>query len=233
MKQIKQIFESLLYLIYPDVCMNCGNSLVTGEEVLCTHCEIKLPRTRFHSDNKNLVNQIFWGRVNVDAATAFLYFRKGGSVQRLMHQLKYQGEREVGEFLGRLFGIELQKALFFSSADLLIPVPLHPAKQKKRGYNQSEVIARGMAQTMNARVDTTSLIRRKFSETQTRKARYSRWENVKSIFALTENHQVANKNVILVDDVLTTGATMESCARILTEQGHASVGIGALAIASH
>ncbi|MCF8230578.1 MAG: ComF family protein [Bacteroidales bacterium] len=230
---MKKILESLLYLLYPEICLNCGNSLVEGEEVLCISCEVNLPRTRFHSDPDNVVSQIFWGRADIKAATAFLYFRKGGSVQNLVHQLKYKGEREIGEYLGRLFGIELEKAPFFSSADMLIPVPLHPGKEKKRGYNQSYMIARGMGEVMEIPVNTENLLRKKFSETQTKKTRYSRWENVKEIFEVAEKKSLANKKVILVDDVVTTGATLEACAKVLTEDAKSRVGIATLAIASH
>ena len=230
---MKKILESLLYLLYPEICLNCGNSLVNGEEVLCTSCEVNLPRTRFHSDPENVVNQIFWGRVDIEAATAFLYFKKGGSVQNLMHQLKYKGEREIGEYLGRLFGIELETTPFYSAADLLIPVPLHPGKEKKRGYNQSHMIARGMSDILKIPVNTRDLVRRKFTETQTKKGRYSRWENVKEIFEVAEKENLANKKIILVDDVVTTGATLEACAKVLKEDAKSHVGIATLAIASH
>lgn len=229
---MNNILNSLLYLFYPEVCLGCGNSLVSGEKILCTRCEVSLPRTRFHSDTENEVSRIFWGRVELQMATSFLYFRKGGTVQNLMHQFKYKGEREIGSHLGKLFATELENVPFYSSADLIIPVPLHPDKEKKRGYNQSHVIAGGMGEILKIPVAADLLIRKTFSETQTKKARYSRWENVKAIFDLEEPDKLIGKKVILVDDVVTTGATLEACANILIEKGQAKVGVATLAMAS-
>lgn len=229
---MKNILDSILYLFYPEICLGCGNSLVSGEKVLCTHCEVNLPRTRFHSDPENEVNRIFWGRVKLEAATSFLYFRKGGMVQNLMHQFKYQGEREIGTHLGKLFAMELGKITFFDAADMIIPVPLHPGKEKKRGYNQSFMIAKGLGEVMDVPVKENYLIRNRFSETQTKKARYNRWENVKEIFTLNHADEVSDSRVILVDDVVTTGATIEACASKLINEGKARVGVATLAIAS-
>lgn len=229
---MKNILDSLLYLFYPEVCLGCGNSLVSGEKVICTHCEVNLPRTRFHSDPANEVARIFWGRVKVEAATSFLYFRKGGAVQHLMHQFKYKGEREIGTCLGKMFASELESEGFYSSADFIIPVPLHPDKEKKRGFNQSRVFASGLSEILSIPLETEALVRRKFSETQTKKARYKRWENVKEIFELKHKDKINGKSVILVDDVVTTGATLEACASLLIEKGNAKAGIATLAIAS-
>jgi len=228
---MKNILNSILYLFYPEICLGCGNSLVSSEKILCTHCEVNLPRTRFHSDPDNEVSRIFWGRVKIEAATSFLYFRKGGMVQNLMHQFKYRGEREIGRHLGRLFALELEEVAYFSSADMIIPVPLHHNKEKKRGYNQSFMIAEGMGEIMAIPVKNDYLVRKKFSETQTKKARYNRWENVKEIFTLNHADEVKNSKVILVDDVITTGATIEACASLLINEGNAGVSIAALAIA--
>jgi ComF family protein len=211
---MKTILKSLTYLLFPEVCLACGNSLVEGEKVLCTSCEVNLPRTRFHDDPENITSQIFWGRFPVEAATSFLYFRKKGKVQKLIHQLKYQNEPEIGKYLGQLFGLELKKSKKFHDADMLIPVPLHPKKQRIRGYNQSELIAQGIAVATGIPLELNNLVRTQFSETQTRKNRFDRWKNVASIFSLNHPERVRSKKIILIDDVLTTGSTLEASAMV-------------------
>lgn len=149
--------------------------------------------------------------------------------QTLVHRLKYKGEKEVGVYLGKLLGRELSESEFFCDADVLLPVPLHPAKLKKRGYNQSEVIALGMEKSMKAKLDANILFRKVHTSTQTRKSRYERWENVKDIFGIRNPHLLENKHVILVDDVITTGATLEACAEILLDIPGVKLSVASLA----
>jgi len=175
-----------------------------------------LPKTNFHNDHNNAVCQLFWGRAEVKMATAFLFFTKSGRVQHLIHQLKYSKKPEIGVYLGKLFGKDLLKSPNFQQIDVIIPVPLHPKRTKVRGYNQSEKIADGLSQTMKIPVDTTSFVRRTNTETQTRKNRFSRWENVKEVFSVEDENALKNKHILLVDDVITTGATIEGCIRKLT-----------------
>ncbi len=228
---MKKFLNSILHLIFPSNCLGCGNSLYQGEKVICTKCEMHLPRTRFHDDKKNKVAQIFWGRVPIKHATSFVFFRKKSIIQHLIHQLKYKNEKEIGIYLGELFAAELLDNNIFQEIDTLIPVPLHIKKQQKRGYNQSQLICEGMSNVLDIPVDTQSLKRIVNNDTQTKKSRFKRWKNVSSVFALTNNHQLEAKNVLLVDDVITTGATIEKCANILIHQAHANVSIASLAIA--
>ena len=207
--------EDLLGLLFPKQCLACGRPLNREENVLCFHCLYHLPQTHFHEHKENPVKEIFDGRLLLHAATSFLFFNKGGKVQHLIHQLKYKGKKETGLFLGSLFGKQLNESLLFSDADYLIPVPLHPAKQRKRGYNQSEIIARGMETEMAAQTDTDFLFRNVHSSTQTKKSRYERWENVKDIFVLKNETQLEGKHVVLIDDVVTTGSTIEACGNLL------------------
>ncbi|PID95206.1 MAG: amidophosphoribosyltransferase [Bacteroidetes bacterium] len=228
---MKQVWADFLNLFFPEVCMACGNSLYRGEKVLCTKCLLRLPRTHFHHREENPVAQLFWGRVAVSYATSFFYFRKNSKVQHLMHQFKYAGRKEVGSYCGQLFGIALSQSSYFSEAEYLIPVPLHPQKERKRGYNQSELIAKGMAQKMNAQLDISTLFRSVNSATQTKKNRYQRFENMDGIFRLKEASHLKGKHLVLVDDVVTTGSTLESCASTLLQIPDVRVSVATLACA--
>jgi ComF family protein len=214
---MKQVFSDFLNLFFPEVCMACGNSLYHGEKVLCTRCLLKLPRTHFHHHAENPVTKLFWGRAPIDYGTSFFYFRKSSKVQHMMHQFKYNNRKEIGVFCGKIMGMELNNSNYFNDADFLIPVPLHPKKKIRRGYNQSEMIALGMAERMKAKSDFNTLFRRVNSSTQTRKSRYERFENMNGIFGLRDGYHLEGKHVILVDDVITTGSTLESCALTLLQ----------------
>ena len=183
--------------------------------MICTPCSYHLPRTNFHTHKENPVREIFGGILPLYAATSLLFFNKGGMTQTLVHKLKYDGKKEIGIYLGKLLGIQLMESELFRDADLLVPVPLHPAKLKKRGYNQSEVIAMGMETVMKAKLNADILFRTTHTSSQTRKSRYERWENVKDIFDVKNKELLENKHVVLVDDVITTGATLEACAEPL------------------
>lgn len=211
-------------LFYPRICPACDNPLVRNEEFICTSCLMDLPRTNFHKDPENEVAQMFWGRVKVENATSFLYFQKKSKVQRLLHKLKYKGEKEIGEFLGRSIGNEL-KGTAFNDGDIIIPLPLHPKKQKIRGYNQSEMIALGLGKALGKKIETGVLIRKIANSTQTRKHRYERWLNVEEVFEVVNHEKIANKHVLLVDDVVTTGATLEASAGELLKAENTKVSI--------
>jgi len=207
--------EDFISLLYPNVCAACGNSLFKHEEIICTYCLYHLPKTNYHLMEASPLDKVFWGRVQLARTAALYTFHKKGKVQHLIHQLKYKGRMDVGVHLGKLLGADLVKSSVFADVDKVIPVPLHPDKQRKRGYNQSEQIAIGMAKAMNIEMDATSFIRTVDTQTQTRKSRFARWENVKEIFQVTSVNELANKHLLLVDDVITTGATLESAAHIL------------------
>ncbi|MCF8331418.1 MAG: ComF family protein [Bacteroidales bacterium] len=210
---IRVPFVDLFNLVFPVNCEYCGGNLKKGEETLCSFCEYQLPETNYHLTPDNPVETIFWGRIPLYSAASFLHYQKGEMVQQLIHQLKYHGKGHIGIYLGQLFGQHLMQSQRFSTVQYIIPVPLHWKKIKKRGYNQSEKIAEGLAMNMDALKDCKSLERKVHSATQTKKSRYERWENVKSIFTLNETavSKLENTHILLVDDVITTGATIEGC----------------------
>lgn len=174
---------------------------------------------------------MFWGRVNIHSASAFYFFEKGGKVQNLMHQLKYRGKKEIGTLVGNWYGAELKNSELFNSVNLVVPVPLHPKKMKKRGYNQSESFAEGIAKAMEIQMDSTNFIRNIETETQTKKARYNRWQNVETVFEVKSPTIFENKHILLVDDVVTTGATLEACAQKLLSIGGTKISIATIAYA--
>lgn len=228
---MKQVISDFLNLFFPEVCMACGNSLYSGEKTICTRCMLKLPRTNFHLDAENPVSKLFWGRAPIDYATSYFYFKKHSDVQHLMHHFKYKGNKEIGFFCGKMLGLALNESQYFADVDYIIPVPLHPKKLIKRGYNQSEIIAKGMAEVMKGNVETKTLIRNINSTTQTRKSRYERFENMDGIFGLKDGYHLEGKHVLLVDDVITTGSTLESCALTLLQIPAIRVSVATLACA--
>jgi ComF family protein len=223
--------SDFISLIFPRICAGCGNSLWKHETELCHFCEYHLPKTNFHLDADNPVARLFWGRVKIETGAAFLYFNKGGKVQRLVHQLKYKGRKGVGVYLGDQYGQSLKYAPLFNSADAIIPVPLHKKKFMQRGYNQSEQIAIGLALSMNIPVNRHLLTRIKATETQTRKSRFSRYQNVKEIFRVSRPEQWKGKHLLLVDDVITTGATLESCIQALSSIPDVRISVACIATA--
>jgi ComF family protein len=216
-------------LVYPSVCMACGESLLKHEDCICSQCIYYLPKTNFHLQSENAVSKLFWGRVKVENACAFYYFKKEGKVQNLLHQLKYKGQKQVGIKLGNLYGLDLKQDKKFEEISLILPVPLHPDKEKKRGYNQSEQFAQGLAQSMEIPYATDLLVRNFASETQTKKSKYKRWENVNSIFEINNPDALKDKHILLVDDVITTGATIEACAQHILSVPGTRVSIAAIA----
>ncbi len=226
---MKDFFMSLLELVYPRICSGCGNPLLEFEETLCLQCISKLPKTNFHLSEENAVLQLFEGRFPVTRATAFLFFRKHSLVQQLIYQLKYKGAKETGEKLGKLFGENLKGSRFINDIDILMPVPLHPAKQQVRGYNQSEVIGKGMESSLNIPLVTENLVRKVFTNSQTRKSMFERWKNVSGVFAVKHPGTLSGKHILLIDDVITTGSTLEGCMLALKEVPDVRISVAVLA----
>jgi len=223
------LLTDFVSLIYPNLCQLCGKSLFRGERTICLKCYHHLPNARFSGDRDNPAAQVFWGRVPLKAVfTAFLY-NKGNAIQQLIHIFKYRGDKEIGILLGEELGNEILRSNLEQSIDMIIPVPLHPKKQKKRGFNQSEIIAKGVASVVDAELNTSILYRKAFSNTQTRKSKYQRWENVENIFSLKNPDMIRNKHILLLDDVITTGATIEACAHVLLKAEGVSLSAGAVA----
>jgi ComF family protein len=233
LKVIKELADDLFSLFFPDLCQGCGQPLIKGEETICTICHFHLPKTYFHNDPDNPLNKVFWGRVNLEAVASYVYFQKGSTVQHLLHQLKYKGKQEIGLRIGKWYGQDLKYADVFKDTELVIPVPLHPSKLRKRGYNQSRMFAEGLTAVMSAKIEDRCLYRKVDSKTQTRKTRYNRWENVENIFAVRNPGKLQGRRILLVDDVMTTGATLEACAQALLEVPGVKVSVATIAYASY
>jgi len=223
-----QLFRDFVSLFYPEVCITCGEGLAHKEEFICTSCFYKLPKTDYHNYPNNPLYRAFYGRAEIRAAASYCYYAKGGMVQDLVHEIKYNGKKELGTSFGKWYGIELKPIHPFSELDCIIPVPLHPKKLKRRGYNQSTFFAEGLAKTLNIQVISNGLTRVRDTETQTNKSRFSRWENVKDVFTVTNKEQLMGKHVLLVDDIITTGATLEACIHVLNSVPVASVSIASV-----
>lgn len=205
--------SDFINLLYPNTCKACDAVLIGNEKTVCLNCILTLP---YLTDTKE-IEQRFWGKVEIEKVIILLKFTKEGKVQTLLHRLKYRSNPEVGEFLGEILGQKIINEQL--NIDLLIPVPMHPEKQKQRGYNQAEKIAEGIKSITLIEIDNDSLIKTKQSISQTKKSREERSKNVDNLFELINPEKIRNKKIGLVDDVLTTGATLEACSRILLENG--------------
>ncbi|WP_245130542.1 ComF family protein [Mucilaginibacter straminoryzae] len=201
------------------------------EKVICTNCTYDLPYTDFHQHADHAVAKQFWGKVQLEGSYALLYFNKGSKVQRLMHRLKYKNMPKIGKVLGGLAGSRLNQVEGFKTVNVIIPVPLHPKRLKKRGYNQSTYFALGIAKRIRARVVEHNLIRTKATETQTHKTRLERFENMKAVFAVKRPQELEGKHILLVDDIMTTGSTLESCANVLLQIPGVKLSIATIAYA--
>ncbi len=224
--------DDLLSLVYPRLCLACRRPLLRNERLLCMLCRFELPETGYHLRADNRVARHFWGRVHIEAAASLYRFGSGSGVQKLIHALKYEKRPEIGDMLGAYYGQQLRDAVPYASARVIVPVPLHPRKEHRRGYNQSACFARGLAQSMGIRTNPRGLERISYTETQTRKNRQERWENVRSVFRVKDPGQIRGSRILLVDDVVTTGSTLEACARALREAGARSICIATIACAA-
>ncbi|PKQ63580.1 hypothetical protein BZG02_09435 [Labilibaculum filiforme] len=228
---IATFLNDFLNLFYPRLCEACSNYLFKNEDTICTKCLFDLPKTDFHLNKNNPVSILFWGRVNISYAASYYTFSKGSQFQKLIHKLKYHNKKEIGIALGRHFGESLKKSEFFKDIDVIIPVPLHTKKEKIRGYNQAEMVAIGLGTAMQKPIAIKNLVRLIHTESQTKKNKLERWQNVDNIFDLLEPSSLINKHILLVDDVVTTGSTLEACAHALLKAEGAKVSIATLAYA--
>jgi len=231
MNRFSAYLHDFIALIFPELCQACGSSLVNGEDVICMNCVYDLPYTNFHQQADNVVARQLWGRIDLQGVYVLLYFTKGGKVQNMMHQFKYKNMPRIGNRLGEIAGKQLSGSERFKNIDLIIPVPLHPRKLKQRGYNQSAQFADGLAEKMAAKVDIGNLIRLRHTDTQTKKSRFSRYENMKDVFGVLHPEKLAGKHVLLVDDIITTGSTLEACGLELLKIPGLTLSIGAIAYA--
>lgn len=225
---IRNLFVSLAHLFYPHVCNTCGKGLSPAENILCLRCQHRLPLTGFHLHPDNTLEKVFWGRVKVCHAMAAYYYNQGATMRRLIHQFKYHRRGDIALHLGRQMGHLLLQSAWLNEIDCIVPVPLHKARVRRRGYNQSALLATGLSAIIQRPVLPHALQRISYSDSQTRKNRVSRWENVSGVFTAKETAGLRGRHVLLVDDVITTGATTEACCHALKEAG-AVVSICALA----
>lgn len=226
-----RVADDFLSLIFPRVCQSCGDRLVQNERVICMNCLADIPFTNYHLERENNLEKELWGRCYVERAAAWCYYRRGSRVQRLVHRLKYNGIKDIGIYMGEYYGNILKKSGFLENIDLIIPVPLHPSRIRRRGFNQSLVISAGISKATGIDVESNILHRSLESSTQTRKSRVERWENVEGIFEISGANTINNMHVLLVDDVITTGSTVEACVLALKKIEGVKVSVAAIATA--
>jgi ComF family protein len=211
----QKCWHGLRQLTYPKLCIGCSRWVQAGNSCFCASCRYKIPVSDMYMKPENEFTQRVWGRLPLVSGAAFLYFTRKSVVQRALHELKYRNNPEVGRRLGAEFGRKLREVGQYQTVDVIVPVPLHPDKQRSRGYNQSTVFAQGIAEQLNVPVMEDALRRREFTSTQTRKKRMARHINVNQVFEVTRPTDLQGKHILLVDDVLTTGATLEECGTAL------------------
>lgn len=226
-----QIARDFISLLYPQYCIACENGLVKGENLICTGCLLEMPKSNYHRDNENPFCARLRGRIPIRRVLALYKFSKGSRVQHLLHALKYRSYPEVGVALGRIYGDELREINLHEELDLILPVPLHKHKKRSRGYNQSEEFGKGLADLLNVECTDKLLQRVSKTETQTRKTKLQRWINVSDRFSIVAPEYVQGKRILLIDDVITTGATIEACADVLLKAGCKELSVGCIAAA--
>ncbi len=220
---------ALAQLFFPRSCCGCGSDLVPDDGFFCLSCFSVLPFTGFESVPGNAVEKLFRGRIDLAAAMALFYFTKGSAVQESLHRFKYQGGKPIGLLFGQWMGERLKQSARFDHCDLVIPLPLHPSRERKRGFNQAAVLGHAVAGSMSLPLATGNLIRGKAAATQTKKGRLDRWQKIQGSFQVRQPRKLEGKSILLIDDVVTTGATLEAAARLLLAVPGTSVSLAALA----
>jgi ComF family protein len=225
-----EILQDFISLFYPRYCLACECALVKGEEIICTRCLLEMPKTDYHLDSNNPFQKKLQGRVDIKHVMALYKFVKESRVQHLLHALKYKNHPEVGVSLGRVYGNDLLNAGFKNQFDLIVPVPLHTSRKAMRGYNQSYEFAKGLSEALEVPIGNC-IVRVAKTQTQTNKTRLNRWENVNEVFRVEDPAAIINQKILLVDDVITTGATLEACANILKGCNYKELSIACIAAA--
>jgi len=226
---VNEILSDFVTLFFPRYCLACNGSLVKGETVICTHCMLEMPQTNHHLDSENSLCKRLSIRIPLKYGMALFRFTKSGNVQTLLHSLKYRNHPEIGVVLGKMYGEKLQEFGYHRQWDLIIPIPLHTARARKRGYNQSGKFAEGLSEKLHVPFSERALKRNRKTETQTKKSKLKRWENVETVFEVMMPEEISNQRILLVDDVVTTGATIEACVSVLLGAGCREVSIACIA----
>lgn len=225
------LINDFMSLIYPRTCEGCEQVLFEHEQYICNACQLTLPKSNYVTNTTNPIQTALAGRVPAVRSASLFDFEKEGRVQKLLHALKYEGQQQLGVLLGEMLVDHLANTDFFNEIDVVVPVPLHDNKLKQRGYNQSACFAKGISDASGIPVNTSILMRTGETSTQTKKKKFERWENVGSVFTLTDHAFFQNKHVLLVDDVITTGATIEGCWQALKEVDNISLSLASIAYA--
>ena len=225
------MFHDFRNLLYPRFCQCCQEVLLKNESVICVRCLYELPVTNFHEDNENATVKVFYGRINIEQAASLLLFEKKGKVQQLIHNLKYKGQEEVGDFLGKWMGTELKKLPAFREVTVVVPVPLHKSKLRKRGFNQVEKFGKQIALALQVPYVDSVLLKKTSTLTQTFKSRLLRWGELEESFSIENPQILAMAHVLIVDDLVTTGATIEACAGKLLSIPGVKISVASMAIA--
>jgi ComF family protein len=231
MNGVALLLSDFLSLLFPRLCNACGDHLVHNESILCSACHVAIPKTGFHLQRGNYVEKLFWGRCVIEKAAAWAYYTREGRMTKLIYRFKYNGIKEIGSKLGRIYAITLTESGFMDDIDLIVAVPLHPKKERKRGFNQSMVLAEAIAEVSGRPVSSDALVRVARTETQTVRSRVERWKNVEGMFAAGDCSLLENKHFLLVDDVITTGSTIDACATVLNAIPGVKVSAVAMAVA--
>ena len=218
-------------ILYPPLCLTCKNKISSKEQGICLECDHHLPRTNFQTTKENKFTERFWGRIPVHTAAAMYYFNGNESVKKMIHGLKYEGKTKIGERIGRIFGKRLRKSSNFDDIDLILPVPLHWERQRERGYNQSDCFGNGLSDSLDKECRKDCLSRKVNTVSQTKKSIAERIENVSNIFEVEKPELLKGKHILLVDDVVTTGATLEACAEAILKVPGTTVSMATIAIA--
>ena len=226
---IKTIANSILHVFYPQYCIKCNSSFISNKQMLCNECLHQMPLTNFENIANNEIDKLFWGKLKVEHGFALGYFNRGGIFQNLVHQLKYSSNKDAGLILGNLMGEAILNNEFYKKLDVVIPLPLHPLKMAKRGFNQAEIIAQGIADKCNIPMLNKVAQRRVNTSTQTAKTRGERFENMRNVFFIKNMELLKNKHVLLVDDIITTGASLEACGAVILTAENTKLYIGAAA----
>jgi ComF family protein len=229
LSSIQSYLNDFSHLIFPHNCEGCGTDVLNDDELLCAKCAHQLPTTNFFASPDNPVEKIFYGRLNLVAAASAYYFTKDSLLQHLLIQLKYKNNKDVGFYLGKMMGQMLNESERFKDVDALIPLPLNPKKEQKRGYNQAAIICDGIAAIWNKPVVKSAVVRTLFTETQTQQDRIHRWQNMEGVFAVEDEKAINNKHILLVDDVVTTGATLEACGSAILKIANTKLSIATVA----
>ncbi len=229
---LAQSLKDFARLFFPNNCVGCGNELFASKNLLCWHCINELPKTGFEAHSNNPTAAIFYGRLPLQHAYSWLFYNKGSLAQHLVHQIKYRRNLDLGRYMGQLMGQAMLQTDMYNDVDVLVPLPLNKKKLVKRGYNQAKLLCDGMADVLQKPVENVAVIRSRNTRTQTSKTRLERLQNVKEVFDLDDSHLLEHKHALLVDDVITTGATIEACGQMLLQIPGIKLSMASLAIAS-